>query len=181
MSGEKNESKKVIQVDTRQKHNQKNHKYKEQFFESQGFKILKSKLAVGDYCIPSNCAVVVDTKKDCSELYSNLIQDHRRFHDECVLAQECGIKLIILVENKDGFEKPDDIINWKNPQMFRYWKAKKQGSTQKPPASNVQLLKIMHAMSRDYGVDFRFCKPEDAGHVIIEILTGEENGKRLHT
>lgn len=171
----------VIQTDTRQQMQRKHHQDKEKYFVDHGHTVIHSKMLVGDYCIPSDGSIVVDTKKDCSELYSNLIQDHRRFHDECVLAQECGIKLIILVENKDGFEKPEDIINWKNPQMFRYWKAKKQGSTQKPPASNVQLLKIMHAMSRDYGVDFRFCRPEDAGHVIIEILTGEENGKRLHT
>lgn len=164
----------VIQADTRQKHNQKNHKAKEDFFESQGYKVLHSKMAVGDYCIPSDGSIVVDTKKDCVELYGNLIQDHVRFRNECILAQECGIKLVVLVENTDGFTKPDDIMQWKNPQVSRWYRSGKRG---KPPAPNLTLLKIMHSMNKKYDVDFRFCRPEDAGRMILEILTTE--GKQL--
>lgn len=164
----------VIQVDTRQKMSQKHHKIKEQWFIDHGHTVVHSKCLVGDYVCPSNGSIAVDTKQSCTELYSNLISDHRRFHDECVLAQECGIKLIILVENKEGFTKPEDIRNWKNPQYFRYWKAKKNGSTQKPPASNVQLIKIMHSMSRDHGVEFVFCSTEEAGAKIVELLGGSE-------
>lgn len=163
---------KAIQIDTRQKMNQKHHIIKEEWFKKNGYEIIKSKLAFGDYAFPNDMSRVVDTKQSCMELYNDLIQDHRRFHEECVNAQKYGIKLYVLVENKDGFTKPDDIIQWKNPQYFRYWKAKRQGSTQKPPASNVQLLKIMHSMHRDYGVEFLFCKTEDAGAKIVELLGG---------
>lgn len=162
----------VIQCDTRQKMNQKHHKAKEQYFVDHGYELLRSKMAIGDYGNPADMSVVVDTKQSCSELYSNLIQDHERFRNECILAQKCGVKLVVLVENNDGFTKPDDILRWKNPQMFRYWKAKRQGSKQKPPASNVTLLKIMSSMHRDYGVDFVFTSTEDAGSKIIEILGG---------
>lgn len=164
----------VIQIDSRQQMGKKHHKIKEQWFIDNGHTVVKSKCLVGDYVCPSDGSIAVDTKQSVSELYSNLIQDHRRFHDECVLAQECGIKLIILVENEHGFTKPDDVMNWKNPQMYRYWKAKKKGSTQKPPASNLQLLKIMRSMNRDYGVEFMFCKTEEAGEKIVELL-GEKD------
>ena len=167
----------IIQIDTRQQMHKKHHEIKEQWFIDNGHEVVHSKCLIGDYICPSNGSVSVDTKQNCSELYNDLIQDHRRFHDECVNAQKYGIKLIVLVENKDGFTEPRDILKWKNPQMFRYWKAKRQGSTQKPPASNVQLLKIMSSMHRDYGVDFMFCKTEDAGQKIVELLGGNDAEK----
>ena len=40
--------------------------------------------------------VSVDTKKDCNELYQDLIQDHARFSDSCFLAQNNNIQLYIL-------------------------------------------------------------------------------------
>lgn len=163
----------IIQSDTRQK--RKHHELKEKYFESQGHKIVHSKMLVGDYCIPSDGSVVVDTKADISELYGNLIQQHARFHNECVLAQEAGIKLFILIENKDGVKSVEDLKNWKNPQMLRYFKAKRKAEKSgakppKSPASNIQLIKIMHSMNRDYGVEFLFCDPEESGAKVIEIL-----------
>ena len=170
----------IIQADTRQK--RKHHTLKEKYFEEQGIKVVNSKMLVGDYCIPSNGSVVVDTKADISELYGNLIQQHDRFHNECVLAQEAGIKLYILIENKDGVKCIEDLEKWKNPQMFRYRKAcrlaKANGKKEpKPPASNVQLMKIMHSMSRDYGVEFVFCTRQNAGAEVIRLLT--QDGKKV--
>lgn len=165
----------VIQTDTRQQMNKKHHQEKEQYFIQQGHKVLHSKLAVGDYAVPGNGSVVVDTKQHCSELYQDLIQDHDRFHRECVLAQECGIKLYVLIESAEGFTKIDDLRNWKNPQMLRYFKIKKMCEREgrkapKPPASNVQLIKIMHSMHRDYGVEFVFVPQKQAGAKVLELL-----------
>lgn len=159
----------ILLEDSRQQHGKHDHKNK--WFEENGIEIKRTKLLVGDYTLPANQSVCVDTKKDCMELYSNLIQDHERFRRECMLAQECGIKLIILVENKNGITDVNGLKEWKNPLMFKYWKAKKQGNKRKPPASNVSLIKIMHSMKRDYGVDFQFCSPEEAGQKIINLLT----------
>lgn len=166
----------IIQCDTRQKMGKKHHQIKEQWFLDNGHEVIHSKCLVGDYVCPSNGSVAVDTKQHCSELYQDLIQDHERFHNECVLAQKCGVKLVILVENSDGFTKPEDIKRWTNPQMYRYWKAKKKAEQAglkppKPPASNVQLLKIMSSMTRDYGVEFQFCSVKDSARRIVEILT----------
>ena len=171
----------IIQIDTRQQMGKKHHKIKEQWFIDNGHEVVHSKCLIGDYVCPSNGSIAVDTKQNCSELYADLIQDHDRFHNECVNAQKYGIKLIVLVENKEGFKKPSDIKTWKNPQMFRYWKAKKKAEKSgtkipKPPVSNITLIKIMNSMTRDYGVIFEFCRTEDAGRRIVEILTGKENG-----
>lgn len=163
----------VIQTDSRQQMNRKHHQIKERWFLDNGIEVIHSKMLVGDYQLPHNGSVVVDTKKDCMELYSNLIQDHARFHRECENAQRWGIKLYILVENKDGFTKPEDILKWKNPQYFRYLRDKKKGIERKPPASNVQLLKIMYSMSRDYGVEFLFCSTKEAAPMIVKLLGGE--------
>lgn len=164
----------IIQSDTRQK--RKHHIIKEKYFEQQGIKVVNSKMLVGDYCIPSKGNVAVDTKADISELYGNLIQQHDRFHNECVLAKEAGIKLYILIENKDGITSVEDMKKWNNPQMFRYYKARKKAQKDgtkepKPPASNIQLVKIMNSMTKDYGVEFLFCKPNEAGAEVVRLLT----------
>lgn len=161
----------VIQQDTRQK--KQHHIRKEKWFEENGIKIINSKLLVGDYMIPSDGSVSVDTKKDIGELYSNLIQQHTRFRAEASLADELGIKLYILVENDAGIRCIDDILQWKNPQFFVYRKKLRQGIKAKPPASNQQLLKIMYSMESKYGLRFLFCDPKDSAQMIVRLLNHE--------
>lgn len=167
----------IIQSDTRQKKG--HHKAKEKWFAQNGIRVVPGAMLVGDYQIPSKGNISVDTKANISELYGNLIQQHDRFHNECVLAQDLGVKLYILIENKDGVKCVEDLKDWKNPQMLRYYRMRKMAQAKgvkepKPPASNVQLIKIMHSMTRDYGVQFMFCTPNEAGKRVIELLTGEE-------
>lgn len=156
----------TLLCDTRQKVGK--HDKKHEFFSANGIRVIRTKLLCGDYTLPKDQSISVDTKKDCVELYGDLIQDHERFRNECILAKECGIRLVILVENELGFTKPEDIMQWKNPQMFRWWKSGKKG---KPPAPNLTLLKIMHSMTAKYGCEFRFCNSTVAGREIINILT----------
>lgn len=167
---------KILQVDTRQK--KKHHERKEAYFQSQGYRLVNAKCLVGDYQIPNRTNISVDTKASIGELYSNLIQDHERFRAECQLAQDCGIKLVILVENDQDIRKIDDVKHWKNPRMFAYYKKRRaclhRGiEPPKPPASNVQLVKIMWSMQKKYGVEFQFCSPEEAGRRVLEILEGK--------
>lgn len=164
----------IIQQDTRQK--QKHHLNKEKWFEEHGIKIVNSKCIVGDYIIPSDGSISVDTKKDIGELYQNLIQQHSRFAAEAALAEELGIKLYILCENEEGITKIEDIISWVNPQYFVYLKRQRQGIKCKPPASNQTLLKIMKTMEKKYGVTFLFCYPCESAETIMSILSkGEWN------
>lgn len=156
----------ILQIDSRQQKDK--HKLKHQYFESQGYKLVTSKMLVGDYCIPSNGSVVVDTKKDMMELYGDLIQQHERFKDECLLAQEANIKLYVLVENNNNIKTLKDVGTdlWKNPLWFRYYKNK----SGRPPVKNITLMKMLYTMQERYGVEFIFCKPEDAGKMVLDLL-----------
>lgn len=167
----------IIQIDTRQKLNKHHHIAKEKYFESVGYKIVRSKCLVGDYCFPNNGSISVDTKQSIGELYQDLVQDHDRFKRECILAQECGIKLHVLVENKECFRKVEQIKLWKNPLMFAYLKRKNLAiknheKPPKPPVSNIQLIKMMSTMEKEYGVEFHFCPIKDAGKMVLQLLNG---------
>lgn len=167
----------LIQIDTRQKKN--HHRQKEKWFAENGIQTVSGKLLVGDYAIPSKMNIVVDTKSSLTELYGNLIQQHNRFHNECVLAMEAGIKLYILIENNEGINSINDVREWKNPRMFKYYKEKKKAEREgrnppAPPASNIQLIKIMHSMNRDYGVEFVFTTPKKAGEEVVRLLTNAD-------
>ncbi len=59
---------KTILIDTRQQMQNKSHKRKEEYFKSQGFNTLHSKLPLGDYSLLDNMSVVVDTKDGLSEV-----------------------------------------------------------------------------------------------------------------
>lgn len=161
---------KILQVDSRQQKGK--HELKHTYFEEQGYKLVVSKLLVGDYCIPSNGSVVVDTKKDMSEVYMNLTTSHKRFVNECALAQEAGIKLYILVENTDGIQTLSDVgtSKWVNPLWVRYFKYKKG----KPPMKNLSIMKMMYTLQEKYDVEFVFCNPSEAGEKVLELL-GCEN------
>lgn len=162
----------IIQQDTRQK--QKHHLNKEKWFESHGIKVVNSKCIVGDYIIPSDGSISVDTKKDIGELYSNLIQQHDRFVRELSLAQELGIKLYILVENEDGIKDIQGILNWKNPQYFVWLKKQRQGIKCRRPVPNQQLLKMIATIQKKYDTEFVFCAPYEAAERIVELLTKGE-------
>lgn len=122
------------------------HEIKNEYWKSQGVKVLRFPLPTGDYCLMNDkiqnvlnrkrtrnldvkkmdflgCyKVSVDTKQDLAELYSNLVQSHERFRDELILAQNNDIKLYILIENKNNVRKIEDLATWDNPRYF-IWQA----------------------------------------------------------
>lgn len=151
----------MIIVDTRQQAGKHDHKVR--FFENIGVKTLRSKLPVGDYTRLDNMTVCVDTKKDIVELAGNICGgQHERFRAECVLAQKCGIRLVVLVE-----EVPPrgDLALWQSPTT-------KSGKPLTQVKGSV-LKKAMATMSERYGVEFEFTTREKSPVRIIDIL-GEE-------
>lgn len=131
--------------------------------------------------------VSVDTKRNIEELYGNLVggknkskngNEHERFRNECILAKENGCQLYILVENTDGVTSLDDFNKWKNEQGYKRYanmrhRAFKNGWTSpKPPVPNASLVKMMKTMTERYGVEFLFCKPEEAAEMVEKLLTG---------
>ena len=173
----------IILEDTRQQ--AQKHDLKHKWFEQNGITIRRQALYVGDYTLPTDQSVCIDSKFSIQELVSDICgKQHERFRNECIRAQEAGIKLIILVENRGGHIK-DNIIQptihsleelhrWKNPRLFIFL-----GGKQKYPSATrgVTLQKSCMTMRTKYGVEFMFTTPEKSAEKIVELLTGEENAK----
>ena len=151
------------------------------YCEQNGIILRRQKLNVGDYIIAPK--VSVDTKKGMEEVYNNLVQDHDRFRRECIRAQEDGTRLIILIENSDGFRSLDDVLLWRNPRVDKYYEkyafalaAHKHGKSDiripKPPMDNKRLVRIMETMHDRYGVEWMFCSRAETGAKVVELLSG---------
>lgn len=156
----------VIVEDTRNQLGK--HKEENAYFEEHGFRVVRSKMLVGDYMIANKGDIVIDTKKDILELFMDLGKDHKRFRRECELARASGIQLIVLTE-----ELPPEkgLSDWKSP-VFRSSNSIHQAGDPKSKANPQTMLKIMQTMQEKYGVVFIFCRKQDAGERIIYFLTG---------
>lgn len=169
----------VIIEDTRNQPGK--HKNIHSFCESNGIRIVRSKLICGDYSLPTNQNVCVDTKYGMQEVYGNLVQSHERFARECDLAHELGIRLVILVE-QDGIVSLDDVHTWKNPRYERYMMiliGHKHGrfmGTKLPerrPIDSARLERMMRTFAEHHHCEWRFCDKADTGETLMDILTGE--------
>ncbi len=169
----------TIIEDTRQQADK--HKIENAQLEKLGVKLLRNKLPVGDYANIKDLSVIIDSKKDLQECVGNICgKEHGRFRRECQLAQEHGIKLIILVEHGWGIKSIEDVALWRNPRIDTFERKirsmqRKGISTagMRPPTSGETLSKAMRTMQDKYGVDFLFCSRGDAGKKIVELLGGE--------
>lgn len=142
------------------------HKNINAYLESVGVRVLRSKMIVGDYTLPADQRICIDTKKDMVEVSQNIFQDHKRFKAECELAKDCGIHLVVLIED-NTVANWDELLKWTNPQPNR--------SALTP--NGERCYKVMKAMEYSYGVEFQFCNKHDTGKRILEILTGGNNVK----
>lgn len=200
-------SDKVILIEDKANQSDK-HNMKNSFWKENGIEVVRLPLPVGDYIVVNDKVqdvldrktkrgievkkmdfigtydVCVDTKKDMQEITGNVCgKQHSRFRDECILAQNNGIKLYVLIENEDGVKYIDDVFRWQNPRMHNYNKIKYMHSIGKyqsvklpksPPTSGKTLAKALLTMQLKYGVEFLFCKPEEAGKRILELLGAGE-------
>jgi ribosome-associated protein len=185
------------------------HTVKNQWFYEKGIEVIRVPLPVGDYILANDktvdvlerkekrgnkpkkmdflgtYSVAVDTKENIGEIINNICgKSHGRFRDECILAQNNKVQLIILVENEDGVTCLDDVKNWHNPRLDIYEKdtnkllgyyrngKPKFGKKQKYPdaTDGMRLFKSMTTMEHKYGVRFLFCTPQEAGEKVIELL-----------
>lgn len=173
----------ILLEDTRQQAGK--HDLKHDWFEKHGIEIRRTKLWIGDYTLPANQSICIDSKMAISELIQDVQTDHIRFRAELVRAKEAGIKLYIVVENEGryvDYRKTvwnatvrciDDLNNWHNPRLY----IKKNGKLVYPKAMpGTQLAKICHTMEERYGCKFLFCKPDESAKLIIDLLQGKEGG-----
>lgn len=172
----------IILEDTRQQTDK--HDAKHKWFAEHGIEVIRTKLFCGDYTLPTDQSICIDTKKDFQEIIGNLTgKEHARIREEAERAKAAGIKLIFLIENDGGEVKKDsgiynpvitkleDVHKWKNPRLFIMCRGK-----QKYPKATkgITLQKIMHSFAERHGCEFRFCHSRDAARIIVDILTRKD-------
>ena len=153
----------IILEDTRQQ--KKKHMAKHKYFEENGIEVMRTKLVVGDYSLPTNQSVCIDTKSGLQEICGNVTQQHRRFVEELDRAKMLGIELIILCE-ENSITVLEDVKEWENPRLRRSPKA----------LTGETLYKILKSIEERHGCRFLFCRKEDAGMMIVKLLS---EGKKM--
>ena len=155
----------IIMQDTREKAGKKDHIL--DYFAAHGIDVVHSKVYVGDYTLPTDQSICIDTKQDMLELFGNLTQDHVRFRNECIRAQEADIQLIVLTE-----EMPPDgkIELWESPIWKSTTSEHKKGEP-KSHANPATMKKAMLTMHEKYGVRFWFCDKSRTGELIVKTLS----------
>jgi hypothetical protein len=149
----------VLYEDTRQQ--AMKHENVRKYCERHGIEIIRQCLNVGDYQIAGKGDISVDTKYGVPELAMCCFQEHERFREECLRARKCGIRLIVLTEEKlpggrlDWWRSP---IGWDGLPLHKF--------------SPETLRKVLITMQAEYGVKFRFCDWHSTGKQVIEYLTG---------
>lgn len=147
--------------------------------EENGVSIIRTKLLVGDYTLPTDQSVCVDTKGGLQEVYSNLVQEHERFRRELELAMQAGVKLIVLVEGEQDVRRVEDVRHWRNPRRERWYAinaAHKAGKLKgvripkRPPIASDKLMEMMQTMAERYGCNWKFCGRDETGPVIWALL-----------
>ena len=114
-----------------------------------------------------------------SEFHSLYVKRHGFFHRGLKRAQNSGIRLVVLVDNREGVNSIYNLDDWINPRLERHEKIKRMHEIGKwrnvklpqcEPMTGERLKKACLTMQLKYGVEFQFCKPEEAGKRILSIL-----------
>lgn len=192
----------TIISDTNQKPGK--HDLKEAWWDANGIDVWRYRLPCGDYILANEKVidmlvrkkdrgippkmmdflgtynVAIDSKNSVDELAMDICgKQHDRFRDECILAQNNGIKLIILVENKPErigktqewnpmIHTVEELHKWRNPRLFIWERGKQKYPT---ATRGITLQKACITMQKNYGVTFLFCSPEESARTILELLT----------
>ena len=168
--------------------------YNHRMMERAGHELIATPLPFGDYAelteemqrgierrgdrlkkidLVGDIKIAVDRKNSIDEICGNVCSTakaHERFRDEVILAQKCGCKFYVLIED-EKVTSLDDLEHWQNPREKKYFYYKAlmaQGKKlrmilpKQPPASGKTLAKALRTMETKYGVKFLFCKPKDA-------------------
>ena len=131
------------------------------YFGRHGIPYVVQKLDVADYMIDGQPGVVVDRKRNLSEVCTNLMtrNDSARFWREVRRAHDEGIKLYILVEHGGQIKTIRDVANWTSPYSR---------------VTGRRLLAEMCRVEAAYGCIWVFTNKRSTGKRIVELLNGEE-------
>ena len=168
----------TIQIDSREQKND----HVTAYFEAVGVKYITSKMYVGDYQNLTDASICIDKKYGLQEVYSCLTSGYNRFAAECKRAKDAGIKLIVLIEEND-ITDVFQVESWKNPRIEKWNRINAQHKIGKaldvkiasePPISSKRLQDRMTTLSKRTGVKWQFCRKEDTGKTILQILGYED-------
>lgn len=150
----------MIYYDTREHEGKNNHIL--EAFKRAGVTYERHKLDTGDYKVPGGM-VTIDRKKDLEEIAGNLCSKDGRFWREARRAHDTGLKLIVLVETDDWrINCIEDVKTWQSKHSR---------------VTGANLAMQMFRLHMAYGTEFLFCKRENAGWMIMQLLgvsDGEE-------
>lgn len=143
------------------------HKTKNDYWRRNGIIVDRShRLFVGDYMLSLDGNVSVDTKRNLTELATNMFSDKIRFEKECIRAKNRGIKLIFLIE--ESFDK-EKLMKWKPKQKI--------DGKRFLNVAGWQIYNEMKRYSKLFGVKFRFCHKLATGKMVLELLKSEKAKK----
>ena len=189
------------------------HKQKQDWLQQNGHELIRVPLPIGDYVKVTDrvqnvldrrgdklkkmdllgvTELTIDTKQDLTEVVNNICEkSHARFRDEAILAQENGIRFVVLVEHSRYIKTLEDVKSWKNPRQFQYERKirkewgipkgtdfqtevadlKKHGAKiNRGPTTGEELHKAMQTMAEKYDVIWEFCDKSETGQKIVELL-----------
>lgn len=158
------------------------HTVKNDAWAAHGIEVVRRRLPFGDYVAVSrldldepieSISVSVDTKADIDELAGNLKGQHERFRNEAIRALEAGCHLVILVENEDGVGSLDDLRRWRESDVSYRRRWRRNRKAERYMGEDIRTAKdgheydkglahICEEMSRKYGIEFDFCRPDEA-------------------
>jgi hypothetical protein len=156
----------LIIQDQREKHG--HHNEISNYCKEHEIPLIRKRLEVGDYMLGEiKCGKVVpigkrsiDTKAHIAELCSDLYRDKVAFNKKYKKCYEQGIELYVLVEQE--VKSLSDILSWSSPHS---------------KISGRMLYDMIDRVRKSYGVKFVFCKKEDVGRMVVNILCEKEKEK----
>jgi hypothetical protein len=131
-----------------------------------GIKYIRNKLYCGDYKRIDSTATIIDTKKDLLELSMNLCTttNHERIKREIAKAKDIGNERFIFLICDKAITSINEVSTWDVP-------IKKTTGCKLTQVKPETLQKIMETMALKYNIEFLFCRKEEMGCKIIELLS----------
>lgn len=152
----------LILADTRQQKDEHITRY----FEENNVLWHRATLSTGDYfaikcknnMLYKDYSVIVDTKKDIIEICGNLCKstEHERIKREIAKAQELGCKRFVFLIADAKVKDLATLGGW---------------SSTRTKVKGFVLAKVMKTMQEKYGCEFIFCKKNEMGAKIVELLS----------
>ena len=167
----------VIYEDTRQQKGK--HEAKRAWFEAHGIEVVRKKLDAGDYATDQS-NILIDTKRNLTEVAMDVGRDHDRFAREMERARDAGCRLVVLVEVGFPYRSTEDVTRWVNDTCRRCDQYRRllcdpaaNGRCKRyrsKPMRGSTMAKIIQSMERDYGCRFEYVNPRYSARRICELL-----------